>query len=244
MEFQLGLSPSSNAEDVMCEPQQFLETDWITQGSNQPLSESECPVAGEYEGVIPDTEGQLGAKLYSDCSTPGVMFYSVISRANSSDVYEEREYRCLGTWSEGDVMYTYTQRRDVLSYECFAGRVMADGRVFIGEAGTDESCQRRVDPTRTGMLITKTASCYNTISSSVAPPSSPPSSPSPPTLSPPRPSVAARDRSTDTPSAGRAPTQPYKPITARPGLQSTARSFHTPRSALVVMATLLTLTRL
>ena len=52
-------------------------------------------------------------------------------------------------------MYTYTQRRDVLLYECFAGRVMADGRVFIGEAGTDESCRRRIDPTRTGMLIDK-----------------------------------------------------------------------------------------
>ena len=52
-------------------------------------------------------------------------------------------------------MYTYTQRRDVLSYECFAGRVMADGRVYIGEAGTDDSCRRRIDPTRMGMLINK-----------------------------------------------------------------------------------------
>ena len=57
-------------------------------------------------------------------------------------------------------MYTYTQRRDVLSYECFAGRVMADGRVYIGEAGTDDSCRRRIDPTRMGMLINKIGKTY------------------------------------------------------------------------------------
>ena len=45
-------------------------------------------MSGEYEGVIPDTGGQLGAKLYSDCGSPGIMFYSVISLDNHSSVYE------------------------------------------------------------------------------------------------------------------------------------------------------------
>lgn len=50
-------------------------------------------------------------------------------------------------------MYTYTQRLDVLSYECFVGRILADGRVQIQEAGIDDRCRRRLDPARTGMVI-------------------------------------------------------------------------------------------
>ena len=65
----------------------------------------------------------------------------------------ERQYRCLGTWQEDGVLYTYTQRLDALSYECFAGRVMPDGRVFIGDAGTQQGCRRAVDPATSGMLI-------------------------------------------------------------------------------------------
>ena len=45
-------------------------------------------MSGEYQGVIPNTDDQLGAKLYSDCSSPGIMFYSVLSRGNHSHIYE------------------------------------------------------------------------------------------------------------------------------------------------------------
>ena len=45
-------------------------------------------MAGEYEGVIPQTGGQLCAKLYSDCNNPDIMFYTVISCENASDIYE------------------------------------------------------------------------------------------------------------------------------------------------------------
>ena len=45
-------------------------------------------MAGEYEGVIPQTGGQLCAKLYSDCNNPDIMFYTVISCQNASDIYE------------------------------------------------------------------------------------------------------------------------------------------------------------
>ncbi|XP_043225556.1 uncharacterized protein LOC122383317 [Amphibalanus amphitrite] len=215
MEFQIGSSPSDKADDDLCADHWFLETDWITQGKEKPMEESPCPVSGEYQGVIPDTDDQLGAKLYSDCSSPGIMFYSVLSRGNHSHIYEEREYRCLGTWHEGDVMYTYTQRRDVLLYECFAGRVMADGRVFIGEAGTDESCRRRIDPTRTGMLIDQIAPCYSTEETGGEPRKSsiPPPLPVPTQTADTTPELPRRrpDRpaSTDRP--------PWDPITARPG---------------------------
>ena len=50
--------------------------------------EASCPVAGEYEGVIPETGEQLCAKLYSDCNNPDIMFYTVISCENASDIYE------------------------------------------------------------------------------------------------------------------------------------------------------------
>ena len=54
------------------------------------------------------------------------------------------------------MLYTYTQRLDALSYECFAGRVLPDGRVFIGDAGTEQGCRRHVDPATSGMLIRRT----------------------------------------------------------------------------------------
>ena len=50
---------------------------------------------GEYTGVIPDTEG-LCAKLYSDCNNPEIMFYTIFNCFNRSEVFEEREYQCLG----------------------------------------------------------------------------------------------------------------------------------------------------
>ncbi|XP_043225565.1 uncharacterized protein LOC122383321 [Amphibalanus amphitrite] len=222
LEFQLGLSPANEPTDDMCEPHQFLETSWITQGRKQIHQEASCPVAGEYEGVIPETGDQLCAKLYSDCNNPDIMFYTVISCENASDIYEEREYRCLGTWHEGDVMYTYTQRRDVLSYECFAGRVMADGRVFIGEAGTDDSCRRRIDPTRTGMLINRIDTCnsdINTLIPTTPPPPPPPSRRTRPPTAPTRrlPPAPTKARTTPWPVTQRTTTRPWKPITARPG---------------------------
>ncbi|XP_037071136.1 uncharacterized protein LOC119092270 [Pollicipes pollicipes] len=170
MEFQLGLMPSRRISNSLCGPHRFLDTGWITQGRSRIEHEARCPVSGSYSGVIPDTDGQLCARLSSDCTSSQSMFYTVTSCANASHIFEKREYRCLGSWTEGDVLYTYTQRRDALSYECFVGRVMADGRVFIGEAGTDEGCRRRVDPTRTGMLITQTAPCRDGAETSEPPP--------------------------------------------------------------------------
>ncbi|XP_071516653.1 uncharacterized protein [Panulirus ornatus] len=70
---------------------------------------------------------------------------------------EERQYRCLGQWSEGGVMYTYTHRRDVDTYECFAGVVVNVNEIFIIEAGT--SCQRGLQPLAYGMKLVRQATC-------------------------------------------------------------------------------------
>ena len=51
------------------------------------FKQSPCPVAGEYNGVIPDAT-MLCAKLYSDCNNPEIMFYTVFSCGNNSLVYE------------------------------------------------------------------------------------------------------------------------------------------------------------
>ena len=42
-----------------------------------------------------------------------------------SDSFAEREYRCLGQWKEGELVYTYTQRKDVGTYECFVGSIVS-----------------------------------------------------------------------------------------------------------------------
>lgn len=140
-------------------------------------SEEPCPISGEYTGVIPDASG-LCAKMYSDCRNPHKMFYSVSSCHNLSMVYEgkshnsenisssknflfnapffryaEREYRCLGMFSDRGLTYTYTERRDVLGYECFVGVIINDGELFIKEAG--EHCQRDVEPLSLGMKVTR-----------------------------------------------------------------------------------------
>ncbi|KAK8392041.1 hypothetical protein O3P69_017569 [Scylla paramamosain] len=54
-----------------------------------------------------------------------------------SHVIEEREYRFLGQWVEGDVTYTYKERRDQATYECFAVEVVDDNEIFIMEAGVN-----------------------------------------------------------------------------------------------------------
>nr|CAD7602418.1 unnamed protein product [Timema genevievae] len=66
---------------------------------------------------------------------------------------KEREYRCLGQWEENGRMFTYTQRRDVGSFECFVGSILSDTEIFIKEAG--DHCQRDVDPMQHGMKLTR-----------------------------------------------------------------------------------------
>ncbi|KAK7056583.1 hypothetical protein SK128_000486, partial [Halocaridina rubra] len=129
---------------------------WNTQGRLEPENQSSCPITGEYTGVIPDAK-ELCARLYSDCHDPQHMYYTVSSCFNASEVYEEREYRCLGQWSEGGVMYTFTHRHDVNIYECFAGVVVNSHEIFIIEAGT--SCQRGLQPLADGMKLVRQATC-------------------------------------------------------------------------------------
>ena len=52
------------------------------------VEEASCPVSGEHVGTIPDTGGQLCARLASDCRRPQNMFYTVTSCADGTDVYE------------------------------------------------------------------------------------------------------------------------------------------------------------
>lgn len=82
------------------------------------------------------------------------MYYQV-SDCVSQEIYEEREYKCLGHWSEAELLYTYTQRRDVAAgtYECFVGSIISDTEIFIKEAG--EHCQRQADPLKYVMRLNK-----------------------------------------------------------------------------------------
>lgn len=72
----------------------------------------------------------------------------------------ERKYQCLGQWTENDVVYAYTKRLDVGTYECFVGAMTPENKIFLKEAG--ENCQRNVNPYRFGMEIHQT--CKSTFS--------------------------------------------------------------------------------
>lgn len=79
--------------------------------------------------------------------------------------FAEREYRCLGKWTERGLTYTYTERTDVLGYECFVGLIISDSELFIKEAG--EHCQRDVEPLKLGMKLSRQGNvgsrCFNNI---------------------------------------------------------------------------------
>ena len=52
------------------------------------MSEEACPIFGEYTGTIPDANGALCAKLYSDCRNPHKMFYNIYNCHNNSEIYQ------------------------------------------------------------------------------------------------------------------------------------------------------------
>ncbi|KAK4871785.1 hypothetical protein RN001_015909 [Aquatica leii] len=165
IEFQLGTNFSKN-KDVfdLCSETNFQDNNWITQGRLNRKLEASCPISGEYTGVIPDNT-EFCAKLWSDCRAPELMYYQV-SDCVTSEVVEEREYRCLGHWTEGELLYTYTQRKDVASeaFECFVGSIISEKEdIYIKEAG--EHCQRLIDPLQYGMKLIKQGlySCIGSI---------------------------------------------------------------------------------
>ncbi|XP_065165878.1 uncharacterized protein [Atheta coriaria] len=155
LEFQLGANFSDHNDIFeLCADTNFQDDAWITQGRVVPGVELACPISGEYTGMIPDTN-DLCAKLWSDCRAPELMYYQV-SDCATNEIYEEREYRCLGHWRERDLLYTYTQRHDVAAgtYECFVGSIVSSKEdIYITEAG--EHCQRRIDPLQYGMKLVK-----------------------------------------------------------------------------------------
>ncbi len=60
-----------------------------TESSPSPLSS--CPIAGEFTGNLPDAPLSLCAKMSSDCNNPDIIFYSVFSCGNASQVFEGGE---------------------------------------------------------------------------------------------------------------------------------------------------------
>lgn len=84
------------------------------------------------------------------------MFYQV-STCQSEDIIEEREYRCLGQWQEDNLVYTYTQRLDIGTFECFVGAINSTDEILLKEAG--EYCQRSADPLKYGMRLQKSVAC-------------------------------------------------------------------------------------
>ena len=74
-------------------------------------------------------------------------------------IFTEREYRCLGQWKEDNLIYTYTERRDLIGYECFVGLITQKGDIFLKEAGNN--CERGQEPLKYGMRLTQVSKCYS-----------------------------------------------------------------------------------
>ena len=128
-----------------------------------------CPLVGEYSGILPDAEG-LCARSYADCNNPEVMFYTDFNCGNASEVYEEREYRCFGQWTEPvtGLVYTYTERRDIPGKECFVGITMdGEERHMVTEAGAN--CERGHQPQKYGMTLRRQSKCPKVLTSQQLP---------------------------------------------------------------------------
>ena len=157
LEVQVGLYDSATPDDALCGDSNFQERTWTTQGRMEIKEKAPYMFTGEYTGVIPDTDG-LCAKLYSDCNNPEIMFYTIFNCFNRTEVYEEREYECLGQWEEDRVIYTYTERRDMEGHECFVGAITKKGEIYLQEAGNN--CERGQQPLQEGMRMSRVAECY------------------------------------------------------------------------------------
>ena len=173
----LGISSTdrntgSGLADQLCSAENFTPSKWQTLGRMDPQKPPHCPLVGEYTGVIPDAEG-LCAKSYTDCNNPEVMFYTVYNCHNDTEIYEEREYRCFGQWTEPEtgLVYTYTERRDILGHECFVGLDIDSDKSIVTEAGAN--CERGHQPRKYGMTLQRQAKCpsnnvYSSLQDSVS----------------------------------------------------------------------------
>ncbi|CAB4063576.1 unnamed protein product [Lepeophtheirus salmonis] len=139
LEFKLGSYSSKNPVEELCDDESFVDETWRTQGRLSVTDPTPYPIIGEYTGVIPDTDG-LCAKLYSDCNNPEIMFYTIFNCFNRSEIFEEREYSCLGQWTDEDDGLIYT------------------GDIFLREAS--HNCERGQTPKRNGMKLTQVSKCY------------------------------------------------------------------------------------
>ncbi|XKL65945.1 hypothetical protein PGB90_009365 [Kerria lacca] len=160
-EFQLSTENSFDYDSSLCLTANFKSDIWITQGRKDYLEESPCPVLGEYVGTLPGVEN-LCAKLSSDCAAPDTMYYTVSDCVEQ--IYEDREYKCLGQWQENGLTYTFTQRKYTGTYECFVGNVISESKFLIREAGTH--CERNKNSLMPGMILEQKSSCIENRTSS------------------------------------------------------------------------------
>ena len=170
----ISSSDSFSGSESLCTAENFTPSKWLTLGRADLENPPHCPLVGEYTGTLPDAEG-LCAKSYADCNNPEVMFYTVFNCANASEVYEEREYRCFGQWTEPStgLVYTYTERRDIPGKECFVGLTMdGDEKHMVTEAGAN--CERGHQPQKYGMTLLRQSTCQpDTPGAALLPPSRP-----------------------------------------------------------------------
>ena len=92
-------------------------TDWLTLTRTTLTSDSSdqseaCPLVGQYSGTLPDGEG-LCARSTTLCRATNLMSYQVYNCVNTTEVYEDRLYRCYGVFQENGLVYTPVRRLDL-----------------------------------------------------------------------------------------------------------------------------------
>uniref|UniRef100_A0A2P2I5V0 Carboxyl-ester lipase n=1 Tax=Hirondellea gigas TaxID=1518452 RepID=A0A2P2I5V0_9CRUS len=160
LEYMLGLYPNETLDSSLCDADKFgAQTSWNTVAKSELEGPTQCPLLGSFVGELPDAPGYC-ARLHSHCHKPDAMTYVVTDCADVTNAYEQRDYLCIGEWTEGDKIYGLTYRPDTHTHECFVGVKTEQGKVFIKEAGSVNGiCGRGVRPEIMGMELVQEAEC-------------------------------------------------------------------------------------
>ena len=114
LEVRLGRLERRQHSQLCSEAADTSRSSWVTlTRSHSDREESDaCPLVGQYSGTLPDGEG-LCARSTTLCAATNLMSYQVYNCVNTTEIYEDRLYRCYGVFQENGLVYTPVRRLDL-----------------------------------------------------------------------------------------------------------------------------------
>ena len=116
LELRLGRLERRQHSKLCSDTADTSRSGWVTLTRSQAQADREesdaCPLVGQYSGTLPDGEG-LCARSTTLCAATNLMSYQVYNCVNTTEIYEDRLYRCYGVFQENGLVYTPVRRLDL-----------------------------------------------------------------------------------------------------------------------------------